>query len=247
MPTWTVPPLRLHIAEADDDVFLPASSQIQLQTLSGGDIDESCGLPKQVISSEQGGNAISLTRKWKKAFTRTLQVPDDCIFFCWSCNGHKSYQVVVVFIPLSDERRSELLGDVDSPCSICSVCCVSPRRRRGDNIRPLQQCSTCNPPYCCDRCKVKVRGGEVKCYLCLTEEEFVQASEDHPHESLRLKLLTGPWPAAVEDDEFNDRASRSSSEASASTMRSSSEAPAPKRLRRQREAIDDEASAPTRG
>ena len=260
-------PLKVYFPD-DRPFSLPKGSTIKLHTLSGGEIDEGCGLPKQVICTPRRIDALDLSELFAVAFSRAVQVPDDCISFSWSRDGDQSFQVVVVFIPLSVERRFYLTIRNLSPSpgggpgvlptlvefatgrtwanAVCQVC-ASPRSEEEFNNVKAETCSLCTPRWLCYRCKVKVRGGEVKCYLCLTEEEFVQASEDHPHESLRLKLLTGPWPAAVEDDEFNDRASRSSSEASASTMRSSSEAPAPKRPRRQREAIDDEASAPTRG
>ena len=168
---------------------LPVGSSIKLHTLSGGDIDEaSCGLPKEV-TSKPWDDAMTLTEKWVAALTHKVQVPDDCISFQWSCDDHKKYRVLVVFIALSAKRHSELLEDnPTAPCmfAVCKVCA----QPRGDaefiDVR-AHTCSRCEPDYLCYRCKVTVRGGGVRCYSCLTKEEFVQAKEDYP-ESLRFRM-----------------------------------------------------------
>ena len=219
---------------------LPVGSSIKLHTLSSGEIDEAiCGLPKQVTSTRRD-DAISLTERWTEAFSRAVQVPDDCVFFSWSCDGYMSYQVAVVFLPLSDERHEELVvfGHAfpelkyhmdEVPC--CSVCASLRGDEEWKNVRK-QTCGICKPTptFLCYRCRVTVGKGAVRCYLCLTEEELVRAKEDNPHESLRLSLLTVtecPYPKLP-----------SSSAASGSTLDYGPW--------RQCEAIDDEASAPTR-
>ena len=190
--------------------LLPNKSTITLRTASGDIIDERCGLPKEVIvtckSSKQGVRAKSLTEEWSKEFSLVMRVPlHECISFAWSKDGHLCYNVLVVFIPLSYEFAGYVLKQW-APWWRCRVCTMV--AGSGSQCGPWchVECSTCDRTDCCGRCKVKV-GGFVKCYLCLTQEEYKQAKEirsgDDPDESLRLSLL------------LNSRASWSSSEASA--------------------------------
>ena len=182
-------PAQLHL---DDGILLlPAGSSIKLHTASS-DIDESiCGLPKEFIT-RPGDDATSLTEMWLVAFLSALRVPDDCISFSWSRDGYMSYQVLVVFIPLSAERHDVIrpdLGEKDL-CLVCASLCERPNRHR-----PKISCIECRvlDLDLCDRCTVMTRRGYVKCYSCLTEEELVQAKEDYPTESLRLSLLATHW------------------------------------------------------
>ena len=193
-------PFQLRLDINDDGVLwlLPGSS-ITLHTLSGDFDFARCGLPKGV-RTQPGDDAISLSENWTVAFMTAVGVPEDCISFSWSCDGFKRYMVHVVFIPLislSDERRDELVPDYDQVCDVCGAPC--------DDAEDIvfadgfaQNCIMCRCSYLCDRCKVRVRGS-FKCYFCLTEEEFVQAQEDYPLESLRLRLLVPPWPRPNDD------------------------------------------------
>ena len=183
-------PAQLHL---DDGILLlPAGSSIKLHTVSS-DIDESiCGLPK-VFITRPGDDAISLTEMWLVAFLSALRVPDDCISFSWSRDGYMSYQVFVVFIPLSAERHDEIRPDLGEKyrCFVCARFCERPNRHR-----PKINCIECEGTLdldLCDRCTVMTRRGCVKCYFCLTEEELVQAKEDYPTESVRLSLLATHW------------------------------------------------------
>ena len=179
--------------------LLPTGSSITLHTASG-DFDFSrVGMPNEV-KTQKGDDAISLSENWTVAFMTAVGVPEDCISFSWSCDGFKRYMVHVVFIPLislSDERRDELVPDYAQVCHVCGAPCDDPE----DIVFAdgyAQNCIVCRRGDLCDRCKVRVRGS-FKCYFCLTEEEFVQAQEDYPLESLRLRLLVPPWPRPNDD------------------------------------------------
>ena len=208
-------PLKLHMDAGIS--LLPNGSTITLRTASGDIIDERCGLKKEVIvtctSSEQGVCAKRLTALWSLEFSAFMRVPwHECISFTWSKDGHLSYNVLVVFIPLTSESAGYILSRALWPrCRVCTMAL----RPWGRMTWCDRNCSACDRPDCCGRCKVKLTGGAVKCYDCLTEEEYEQAkemySEDERHrtESLRLSLLLR--------SRFNVNAcsSRSSSEASA--------------------------------
>lgn len=207
---WCQPtPLKLNLG--DGIVQLPDKSTIKLHTLSGDAIDESCGLPKKVIS-KPGDNAELLTKSWALSFAAHTRVPvDDCISFSWSCDGDRQYKVSIVFLPLSDARHIELLGVPWERCSVCGLSLSDQDHEDDlmDGTTCKKHCSKCRNrrPDTCNRCKVILRGGKVKCYFCLTKDEFEQAKVDHPTESLRLNLLL---PGGVPR-----RLSRSSSKASA--------------------------------
>ena len=161
----------------DDRRLLSAGTKITLHSL-GSAIDEAmCGIPNEVIS-EPGEDMISLTEKWVLAFRTKVQVSEKCISFAWQRIDHLSYQVSVVFIPLSDEStRGYSDTDLDQVCGVCE--------------RPLvasHECRVCSVDVC-DRCEVMTRKGRVKCYLCLTEKEFMQTKEDSPLEGFRMSLL----------------------------------------------------------
>ena len=106
----------------DGILLLPVGSSIKLHTVSGG-IDEASWLPKEVIIGP-GDDAISLIEIWLVAFLTTVQIPDDCISFSWSCDGYMSYhyQVVIVFIRLSEVRYNGLRGLVSDDSLACQVC-----------------------------------------------------------------------------------------------------------------------------
>ena len=228
---WIRPWQRLH----DDDItplkldmgagvsLLPNKSTITLRTASGDIIDESCGLPGEVIVTCKPSKPVSakgLTEEWSKEFSTVMKVPlHECISFAWSKDGHLRYNVLVVFIPLS-YRSAGYIESLEAPCHWldCRVCTLDRYDFDEDHIvampRCYADCSTCDRKDCCARCKVKV-GGAVKCYNCLTKEEYEQAKEmysgglRHPAESLRLSLLL------FNRFNVNACASRSSSEASA--------------------------------
>ena len=231
-------PAQLHL---DDGILLlPAGSSIKLHTASS-DIDESiCGLPKEFIS-RPGDDAISLTEMWLVAFLSALRVPDDCISFSWSRDGYMSYQVLVVFIPLSAERLYELTPGFSDNCIVCAVFYDDQPNRYWNKMHnlPDEKCIQCGAWAACDRCSVMTRRGCAKCYTCLTDEELVQAKEDYPTESLRLGLLATHcrrYEASAPTRGLDDEA-RFGANTRPLTMWP----------RRQREAIHDVTSAPTRG
>ena len=157
----------------DDRRLLSAGTKITLHSL-GSAIDEAiCGIPNEVIS-EPGEDMISLTEKWVLAFRTKVQVSEKCISFAWQRIDHLSYQVSVVFTPLSDERA---LGYSEEVCGVCARPLVA-----------LHECKKCFLEVC-DRCEVMTRKGRVKCFLCLTEKEFMQTKEDYPLEGFRMSLL----------------------------------------------------------
>ena len=217
-----ITPLKLDMGAGVS--LLPNKSTITLRTASGDIIDESCGLPGEVIVTCKPSKPVSakgLTEEWSKEFSTVMKVPlHECISFAWSKDGHLRYNVLVVFIPLS-YRSAGYIESLEAPCHWldCRVCTLDRYDFDEDHIvampRCYADCSTCDRKDCCARCKVKVRGGAVKCYNCLTKEEYEQAKEmysgglRHPAESLRLSLLLS--------SRFNVNAcaSRSSSEASA--------------------------------
>ena len=219
----TFTPLKLQMGAGVS--LLRNQSTIALHNASGDIIDERCGLPREVIvtcKSSKPINAKGLTEVWSREFSAVMRIPlNECISFTWSKDGHLSYNVLVVFIPLSYESP----GYIESfeapwhwpPCCVCAF-------KYDDDLanytvfdpRRDHDCSTCDREYCCRRCKVELKGGAVKCYHCLTEEEYEQAKkmysggdERHRAEILRLSLLLR--------SRFNVNAcsSRSSSEASA--------------------------------
>ena len=165
----------------DDRRLLSAGTKITLHSL-GSAIDEAmCGIPNEVIS-EPGEDMISLTEKWVLAFRTKVQVSEKCISFAWQRIDHLSYQVSVVFIPLSDEST---LGSGYSDFGEDQVCAVCERPL---NLVASHECRVCYVDVC-DRCEVRTRKGRVKCYLCLTEKEFMQTKEDSPLEGFRMSLL----------------------------------------------------------
>ena len=211
-------PLKLQMGAGVS--LLRNQSTIALHNASGDIIDERCGLKKEVIvtctSSEQGVCAKRLTALWSLEFSAFMRVPwHECISFTWSKDGHLSYNVLVVFIPLTSESAGYILSRALWPrCRVCTMTMTC--QTRNQMIFGLwcdRDCSACDRTDCCGRCKVELKGGAVKCYDCLTEEEYEQAKEmyredeRHRAESLRLSLLLR--------SRFNVNAcaSRSSSEA----------------------------------
>ena len=192
-------PLKLHMDAGIS--LLPNGSTITLRTASGDIIDERCGLPKEFTvfcESSKPINAKWLTNEWSERFSAFMRVPwHECISFTWSKDGHLHYNVLVVFIPLNYESAGYILSRALWPrCRVCTM--TMPCQTRNQMIFGLwcdRDCSACDRTDCCGRCKVKLTGGAVKCYDCLTEEEYEQAkemySEDERHrtESLRLSLL----------------------------------------------------------
>ena len=226
-----ITPLKLDMGAGVS--LLPNKSTITLRTASGDIIDERCGLPREVIvtcKSSKPINAKGLTEVWSREFSAVMRIPlNECISFTWSKDGHLSYNVLVVFIPLTYESAGYILSRALWPrCRVCTMAL----RPWGRMTWCDRNCSACDRPDCCGRCKVKLTGGAVKCYDCLTEEEYEQAKEmysgglRHPAESLRLSLL------------------RCSAAGSMSMLVHRG---AVLRPRHQRGAMDDEASAPTRG
>lgn len=219
-------PLKLHMDAGIS--LLSNGSTITLRTASGDIIDERCGLPKEFTvfcESSKPINANWLTHMWSSAFSAFMRVPEHaCISFAWSKGGHLHYNVLVVFIPLNYESEyllSRRLLSQWSPawpwrCRVCTMTLQSTEQMIF-GLSPWcdRDCSACDRTDCCGRCKVEMTGGAVKCYDCLTEEEYEQAKEmysgdeQHPNESLRLSLLL---PSRFN---VNACASRSSSEASA--------------------------------
>ena len=222
---------------------LPEKSTITLHTLSG-DMPDYCGLPRQVIS-QRDDDAESLTKEWALSFAAHMRLPlNDCISFSWSFDGHRwdrTYKVMVLFTPLSDARRRELVQANFVRCNVCADDHDTTSEEDDDDIDindfgseddefdsqdelvdPFNCCVRCRSLDRCSRCKVMVGGPgpgrKVKCYWCLSDEELVQAKKDYgPTESFRMSLLVSAAPAQWQTRTWTWSWSWSSFEASAPT------------------------------
>ena len=122
--------------------------------------------------------------------SRHMSIPVDCVSLVWSVPRNQLVIVTIVLIPLSEELWDELSEwsheAVETP--LCQSCFHPCHDADLDNTREAN-CVECHPCFLCDRCRITMRNGNPKCYLCLSKEDYPFIEEFYSDQIPRMRLL----------------------------------------------------------
>ena len=181
---WQVPTANFNIPGGL--FLLVPTTTIRLCTMSSDPVDTGeTGLPP-VVFIREATDAQSLSEEWLTIFITKVGVPADCISFTWRRERPTYYWVTIAFHPLDPGVR-DARTDEDGFCLVCTMPCIEASSSRA----ALQTCAKCTPLDLCDRCKIEVRTGIFKCFMCLSDnpDEWSRVKEEDPIEGFRMSLL----------------------------------------------------------
>ena len=156
-------------------------------------------------TAHDGEDVDTISTAAAMLISHQMSIPYDCVSLVWSTPRNLLVTVTIVLIPMSEEVRDAyyncpLVSQQDwrgSRCAVlcervaqplCQACFYPCHDADLDNTRELN-CVECYPCFLCDRCRIIMRNGNPKCYLCLTKEDYPYIKEFYSDQILRMQLL----------------------------------------------------------